>query len=230
MPAGRSSDADGGAAAKLSFGQRLLLRLPRMPSRTDGPARAGLGERLRSAVLKPAPPEVAGRTPAPRSVSAEASIEELEDRVRYADDKERLIGLLAAPIAAMIGILVTNDLVANDPPAFLRNGHANKLHVSVGLYHELEIVVLLLAMVMLASAYYRKRLFVGGAMALYGLAIFNLHYWGFGVPYVLFGSWFLIRAYRAQRDLKEATAGGPSRARDSGQTRPRANKRYTPPA
>ncbi|HLX87054.1 MAG TPA: hypothetical protein VKR22_01130, partial [Acidimicrobiales bacterium] len=187
--------------------------------------KAPLGERLRDSMLKPAPPDAVARTP-----SARASIDELEARVRYADDKERLIGLLAAPIAAMIGILVTNDLVAHDPPALLRNGHPNKLHVSVGLYHELELVVLGLALVMLASAFYRKRMLVGGAMALYGLAVFNLHYWGFGVPFVIGGAWYLVRAYRAQRELKEATAEGSSRPRPGVTPRPKGNKRYTPPA
>ena len=44
--------------------------------------------------------------------------------------------------------------------------------------------------------------------ALYGLAVFNLHWWGFGVPFVLVGAWYLVRAYRAQRALKEATGVG----------------------
>jgi len=61
-------------------------------------------------------------------------------------------------------------------------------------------------------------------MALYGLTVFNLHYWGFGVPFILFASWYLVRAYRLQRELKEATAtaGG-------GAGGPRPSKRYTPP-
>lgn len=216
MPAGRGPDADGGAAAKLSLGQRILLRLPHVRT-TDGAGKAPLGERLRDAVMKPAPPE----TP-PKAPVAQASLEELEDRVRHADDKERLIGLLAAPIAAMIGILVTADLISHDPAS-------GKNHLSVGVYHELELVVLALSVVMLGAAFYRKRFFIGGAMALYGLAVFNLRYWGFGVPYVIGGAWYLVRAYRAQRDLKEATAQGSSRPRADGQARPRANKRYTPP-
>ena len=77
--------------------------------------------------------------------------------------------------------------------------------------HELELVFLGLAAVMLVSAYFRKRLFLGIAMALYGLAIFNLHYWGFGVPFIMVGAWLLVRAYRAQRDLREATGDKPSR-------------------
>jgi len=84
-----------------------------------------------------------------------------------------------------------------------------------------------LAAVMLASAWFRKRLYLGLAMALYGLSIFNLHFWGFGVPYLLFGSWYLVRAYRLQQKLKLAKEGSPGGSRSSRPAQP--NKRYTPP-
>ena len=65
-------------------------------------------------------------------------------------------------------------------------------------------------------------------MALYGLSIFNLHYWGFGIPFLLFGSWYLVRAYRLQQKLQarpseSADGAGPGRG-----VRPRPSKRYTP--
>jgi hypothetical protein len=77
-------------------------------------------------------------------------------------------------------------------------------------------------------------------MALYGLSLFNLPpYWGFGIPYILAGAWLLVRAYRLQRDLREATGQTPSRPGSQGRqgrgrrptdtSRPRPNKRYTPP-
>jgi hypothetical protein len=69
------------------------------------------------------------------------------------------------------------------------------------------------------------------------LAIFNLHYWGFGLPFILAGAWYLVRAYRLQRDLGVATGDKPARpgARRRGRggtdtARPKPNKRYTPPA
>ena len=158
----------------------------------------------------------------------------MEDAVRSADDKERLVGLLLAPVAAAIGILVINSLISNDPAALLKNGRPNRLHVSPGLYHELELVLLALALAMLVTAMLRKRLYLGIVMALYGLAVFNLHYWGFGIPYILAGAWLLVRSYRLGRDLKEATGDTPggsgSRGRGaSGNGRPSPNKRYTPP-
>ena len=70
-------------------------------------------------------------------------------------------------------------------------------------------------------------------LALYGLAVFNLHYWGFGVPFLMAGAWYLVRAYRLNQELKRVEGSGPparSTARPSMGARPRPNKRYTPPA
>ena len=64
-----------------------------------------------------------------------------------------------------------------------------------------------LALVMLVTAWFRKRTFLGIAMALYGLSIFNLHYWGFGLPFIMGGAWYLVRAYRLSEKLKFAKAG-----------------------
>ena len=169
-----------------------------------------MGERLRDAIVKPVEPSTA--RPRPRRTD-EPSVEELEDAVKYANDKERLTGLLLAPVAAAIGLVVIGDRISTTP-AHPEHGTVNPQYVSVSLYHELELVLLGLAVVMLVTAYLRKRLFLGIAMALYGLAVFNLHYWGFGVPFLLVGAWLLVRAYRLQRDLREATGGprpGPRR-------------------
>ena len=67
-------------------------------------------------------------------------------------------------------------------------------------------------------------------MALYGLSIFNLHYWGFGFPFILVGAWYLVRAYRLSEKLKEAKAGDAGPPARSGRAEAPAAKRYTPPA
>ena len=103
--------------------------------------------------------------------------------------------------------------MANDPKALLSNGQINKLHVNPSLYVELGAVTLALALVMLGAAWFRKRLFLGIAMALYGLSIFNLHYWGFGFPFILVGAWYLVRAYRLSEKLKQAKADAARRRR-----------------
>jgi hypothetical protein len=211
-----------------------VVTTTRRPSTGGGAEGGGLRDKLSSLVLKPPPP-----APRDRASDQPRTVEELEGAARFANDKERLVGLLAAPFAAAIGLLVYGALAANDPPAHLKDGLANSKHVAPSLYVDLLGVLLVLAVVMLATAWFRKRLFLGCAMALYGLAVFNLHYWGFGVPYVLFGAWLIVRAYRAQRDLREVTgskasrggAGGPPGAPGASlASAPPPSKRYTPPS
>jgi hypothetical protein len=184
-----------------------------------------LRDRLTRAALKPAP-NGGGATP----VDEFDGVEEIEAAIRHADDRERIIGLVAAPLAAAVALLVMGALISNDPAALLSNGQPNSRHVSLPLYHELLIVLVALAVLILIMAWFRKRLYLGITLALFGLAIFNLHYWGFGVPFVMAGAWYLVRSYRLQRRLREATGDGPWR---DGSTRsgrsPRSNKRYTPP-
>jgi hypothetical protein len=172
-------------------------------------------------------PTKASPSPTPETVP------EIEAAIKRADDKERLIGLLGAPIAAAISLVVVGALVAHDPKALYANGQIDKLHVSPNLYLELGAVAMALALTMLIAAWFRKRLVIGIAMALYGLSIFNLHYWGFGLPFILGGAWYLVRAYRLSEKLKFAKAGGSTGgAAGAGPSvaRPPASKRYTPPA
>jgi hypothetical protein len=147
-----------------------------------------------------------------------------------ADDKERAVGLLAAPVSGAITVLVTSALISNDPPA------PRPHHVPVAVYHELEIALLVLSLAMVVLALWRHRLLLGVVMALFGLALFNMHYWGFGIPYLIAGSWYLVRSYRMQREWREENgeagprggrpATGPSGPRSA---KPGASGRYTPP-
>ena len=145
------------------------------------------------------------------------TVEELEDAVARADDKERLIGLSAAPLAGLAAILVVSSYGAK----------AGKPVSSVD--STLALVLFGLAAVILATAWFRKRLFLGIACALYGLSVFNLHYWGFGVPFLLIGSWYLVRAYRLQQRLKLAKDGDAPSGPGGPARRSQPNKRYTPP-
>ena len=147
------------------------------------------------------------------------SADEIEAAIKRADDKERAIGLIAAPLAAVIGIVISSASI----------DFAKTHHQSLTVYDELTYVILGLSVLMLATAWWRKRLFLGITMALYGLAVFNLHYWGFGIPFLLAGSWYLVRAYRLQQALKRAEGGNTAPARRTTGVRPRASKRYTPP-
>ncbi len=159
-----------------------------------------------------------------KPVVDDRSAEELREAIRSADDKERNIGLIAAPLAALVGIIISSATIQN----------AKNTHQSTTVYVELTYVILGMAVLILVSSLLRKRLFQGVTMALYGLAVFNLRFWGFGVPFLLAGAWYLVRAYRLQQALKRAEAAeapprptGASSAANA--PRPRRNKRYTPP-
>ena len=159
-----------------------------------------------------------------KTVTDERSVEELEDTIRHSNDKERAIGLVAAPLAAIIGIVISSASI----------DYARNHHLSVTVYDELTYVILGMSVLILVSSLLRRRLFQGITMALYGLAVFNLHYWGFGIPFLLGGAWYLVTAYRLQQALKRAQADAPSPPRRNGAQptkgpRPRPNKRYTPP-
>src|SRR5579863_2224035 len=219
MPAEVGPDGSGGKERGAGFLDRVLLRLPRLRRRGERPT---IGQRMEKAFLKPADPDKA----APRGTPTQQSLEDLE-AARLSDDQERLVGLSLAPLAGLIAIVVAAHQLSDNPPAVLANGRPNPLHVSTALTHELELVLLALAAAILVSSLLRRRLITGIAAALYGLAIFNLHWWGFGIPFVFAGAWFLVRAYRAQQAVK-AAAAGPGVGGGSGPA-PSPSKRYTPP-
>jgi len=191
-------------------------------SEGDDLPKPSLWMRFQTAIVKPDDLE-SSKAKASEPVQ---SVEELEASIARADDKERNIGFIAAPIGAVITLLISSDLI----------NHARSLNQSTSVYQNLTFVLLGMAVLMLVTAWLRKRLFLGIVMALFGLGIFNLHYWGFGVPFLMAGAWYLVRAYRLQKQLKLAGGGsgrtyGPpnSRLPSAGGVLPRPNKRYTPP-
>lgn len=183
-------------------------------------------ERLKYAMVKPDDDD---RRAA--STSDDRSAEELKDAIRYADDRERAVGLIAGPISALISFIVIGADISRNSQATT----APKNFVAASTYHWVLLVFLALAVIILASAWLRKRMAMAIALALYGVGLFQLGWLGFAVPFVLAGAWYLVRAYRLQQAFKKAEAeeGGPtpSVARTSSGSRPRAraNRRYTPP-
>jgi hypothetical protein len=151
------------------------------------------------------------------------TVEELEAENLRASDKERALGLIAAPIAALIGIIIAGNQIDN----------AINHNQSTAVYHDLLWILVLMSVLMLVTAWLRKRMFLGMVTALYGLAVFNLKYWGFGVPFVMIGAYLLVRSYRLSQALKLANGDGTGRSRRAGGrpegSLPRPNKRYTPP-
>ena len=160
--------------------------------------------------------------PDDKSRAEDRPIEDIEEDIRRSNDKERAIGLAAGPIAALVGIVISSSSI----------DYARSHHESLQTFETLTYVLLGLAVLILVTSIMRKRLFQGITLALYGLAVFNLRYWGFGIPFLLAGAWYLVRAYRLQQELKRAEAAGPVTPRTRRATngaRPRPNKRYTRP-
>ena len=180
--------------------------------------RPSLWLRFQNAIVKPDTEESASA----KAAEETETVEELRAEVARANDKERAIGLAAAPVSAILGLIISSASI----------DYAQTHHQSVSVYDELTFVMLGMSALMLVTAMLRKRLFLGIVMALYGLAVFNLHYWGFGVPFLLGGSWYLVRSYRLSQRLKLATMDGTSPRKASSTAvpaRPRPSKRYTPP-
>jgi hypothetical protein len=208
---------DGDVPAKPSTWQRLW----------HNPDNERIGDRLKDAMLKPVVNAEIG--PDAKPEEPPSTLEELEGKVRRADDTERMVGLVAAPIAGLIAIIVTGSLIGNDPKATLANGLVNVKHVNPSLYLEVGGSAFVLAMLMLGLAWFRKRLFLGIVMGLYGLTLFNLHFWGFGIPFLFGAGWYLVRHYRLTQKVKLAKEGGGGTSPNRGSGPGRPNKRYTPP-
>jgi Ca2+/Na+ antiporter len=181
-------------------------------------------ERLKYAMVRP------DNEPDDTKPAEDRPLDEVQTDLRSSNEKERAIGLVVAPIAAIVGILISSASIDN----------ARNHGQSVGVFEELTYVLLGLAVLILVSSLLRKRLFQGITIALFGVAVFQLKYSyvGFAAPFVLVGAWYMVRSYRLQQELKrvEASGGGsprptrasPARANGSA-PRARANKRYTPP-
>ncbi len=188
----------------------------------EKPSKPSLWMRFQTAIVKPDDPD----SPKGKSAEPEQSVEELEAAVARADDKERNIGFIAAPIGAVVALLISANLI----------NHAKSLGESTSVYQTLTFVLLGMAVLILVTSWLRKRLFMGILLAMFGLGIFNLRFWGFGIPFLMAGAWLLVRAYRLQKKLRLAGGGsksgyGPpnSRLPSAGGVLPRPNKRYTPP-
>ncbi|MGC2168035.1 MAG: hypothetical protein WA580_02930 [Acidimicrobiales bacterium] len=190
----------------------------------SGQRKPRLIDRFRDRVLRPVDPE-----DSPKG-AYELSGRELEIEQKRLNEKERAIGLLAGPVATLIAFAVVHEVVTHDPAQYLSSGAANSAYVNPSIYYELFVILLILSFGMSAMAMWRKRIPLGIATALYGLAIFNMHYWGFGVPFVLVGAWYLVRAYRLNRNLRESNLDNGPAVTSRPPLPPSPNKRYTPPS
>jgi hypothetical protein len=150
--------------------------------------------------------------------------EEIQAEIDTITERERAIGLLIAPLAAVVAIFISQASIS----------YAKDHNQSYSIYTELTYVLLGMSVLILVTTLLRKRLYLGIITALFGLGVFNLHYWGFGFPFIMVGAYYLVRAYRMQQNLRRTTGGRQVPPRPGSKPppvgpRPRRNKRYTPP-
>ena len=219
-----------------------------------GRAEAGEGEGEREgegeATGAPAPSgevqaaPVAGRPPSAKRTGASGmTAEQLAHTIKYLDDRERLIGIVMAPLGAVVGILSTVTAL---------HSHTHvKGQLSHGALVTLGIASLVLSGLVLVAALTRRRSFLGFALVFLGTS--------FGFPLLLpfwfVGGWLIFRAYKWQKELTALRGGttgrggtGPAprgqqdartmaaarasaraKKREPAPKGPSASKRYTPP-
>lgn len=179
--------------------------------------------RLSRAFLKPPDPN------APHAeVLPPPTLEELEAAERYANDTERLIGVVMAPLCAVVALIVVSAYVSH-----WKTAHPGNTHVP-SYMGEILVLFFALSIVILAVSWFRKRLWMGLAILMYGLSVFDLNWkWlPFALPFLAAGSWLSVRAYRAHQAVKIARGDTPrwaNRGQDVTSSRPAPSKRYTPP-
>ena len=135
MSGGRVDDDSDGHGPRLSFGQRFLAALPRLGRNGE---KQPLVDRFKEAVVKPVEPSAAAKA---KADDVPLSVEELRDAVAFADDKERLTGLLLAPVAAAIALLVGGEVALSKGIGHLAWGSGTSLVLAATLLWALEVVV-----------------------------------------------------------------------------------------
>ncbi|MDE3086064.1 MAG: hypothetical protein KGJ77_04790 [Acidobacteriota bacterium] len=236
-PAGRNGS---GAPNGAHPADRQVVR----PDAVSSPATATTGSRLRDAFLKPPAPSGGQRAGAAWSNPyAESGVDELRQKMKYLDDRERRIALFVGPLMAALDIAIMLVGLHGNP------AHG-KNHVSPSNYYTLGIGSAVLALVVVVAAYFRRRSFT----------IFALLFSGYGgglvtmLPSWVTAGWLFVRFNKMQRALTLKTGGPPGRqgagrqrtasGRADATARPRLgakraktpepagpapNKRYTPP-
>ena len=208
------------------------------------------------------------KTPARPAPFSSLTDEETRQRITRIDDKERRWGLSAAVLAAGVGLLAELPGVLHPKTTHASVSTKPKGTSCAGSFYDATTkacytvharsfwvwtmaVLLLFALALFIAVKLRRRSALGFAALMNGLAFETTT--GspiLGLPFIVFGGWLLIRAWRVQQygspTATKATAGGAAAARPTrpvrqprerkkktdptanGRARPEASKRYTP--
>jgi hypothetical protein len=247
---------------------------------TDAAERPSLRERMAATFLRP--PDLSPKDDQKQRPATDA---ELKAKITQLDSMERKLGYWAGAIGAVVAIVATYPYISNPKKSILLTqalGHNHTcpkdysvrringtLQCASELVHPrtdwiLSLVVLLVfSLGMLVATRFNRRSALGFASLMTGLAfttVLSELGWGLlALPFLFFGGWLIVRAYRAQkygttsakeaaaasaekRAEKKAARGGtapPTKSRStttksstggSSRSSPAASKRYTPKA
>ncbi len=166
---------------------------------------------------------------------------ELTTLMRKLDDKERRFAMAAAPLGAVLALVLTIITLKHDP---VGKGHEATSVITLD-----GILSVVFAACVFATAWFRRRSLTAFALLFLG---YSLGLIGIGIPFLILGGYLLFRAWRIQKVLtsrgvntrtrspaKSPAERGASRnqprSQKAGQgtkgggSRPVQNKRYTPP-
>ncbi len=166
---------------------------------------------------------------------------ELTDLMRKLDDKERRYATIAAPLGAVLAVILTIVTLSHDPV-----GKGHEATSIITLDGGLSVVF---AACVFATGWFRRRSLTAFALLFLG---YSLGLIGIGIPFLILGGYLLFRAWRIQKVLtsrgvntrarppaRSAADRGTARNQPRNQSsskgakgassRPVQNKRYTPP-
>lgn len=157
---------------------------------------------------------------APRPVRVPANAKEIVDGL---DRTEITIGTAAVAFAVVLALIGY---------FYSRASHTKTIHEAATF---LLVSNLIFAGILAFGLVIRRRALLGFGSFFFGLELtFSLKALPYGLPFIVFGSWLIIRANRKQKmtrsalDTKSARSSR-SRTSSGSTTMPKASKRYTPP-
>lgn len=175
----------------------------------------GLRQRLTETFVR-GPRASADGTPAP-SAQPDRPLTDAERRrwIRSLEPIERRWGTILAGVAALLSIYSLYEIIHN--PAISEkitgaNGHSHTgLVHQRGTYELVLVIQLVLALGMYLGVRYRRRSMLAFCAVMTGLVASTVVTLFFGVPYLVFFGWLIVRAWRVQRygspSAKGAAAG-----------------------
>ncbi len=189
------------------------------------------------------------RPPKPKPEDDEGPLTdaELKRRITMLDPTERKLGNFAALLAAIVSVLLTWRGVSNPKLAVPKPTKPGRNHscpsnyqyavvhgkgTCLGILHSstywtlLLVIMLLFALAMFVTTRIGRRAPLGFAAAMTGLA-YDTQVGILGLPFLIFGGWLLVRAYRVQ---KWGTTNSKEAAQKAGEARAARKAGTAPPA